>query len=201
MLRSALFEKVIREGLESPNRLFERILREAEDAKEEAEEAEEEEWEGKDVTSDTQGKIIIRETEKDKQKDNIQLKKSLYKIVVMKIRNKKWTFAIVNSCDPPLKVQIKRSGIDHWYHDSHDRNQILCIKALPLMIQNLVSVNKTKNDDPNKQGVNFFYKGICNGVIINEEEFTITLEIEEEIKKDPKFYCLYVNGISLKKID
>ena len=84
------------------NVLFEYILREAN---------------SEEAVSILEGKIVIIETDLDKQKDDKTLKDFYRKDAIQKIKDKIWNFVSVEN-NPELIIQIVPRGIREWYHDT-----------------------------------------------------------------------------------
>jgi len=190
MFYNELFESAIREAREAHSiQLFEWVLREA-NLRE-------------NVTLDDQENIVILETEEDKQKNDVDLKNFYREYAFQQIKNKNWDFVTVEN-NSSLKIQIVKSGIKEWYNKTTDRRQILCIQALPLMIQKMINIKTEKNDpSKRKRNVEFFLKGECPNISITvdnqEGKYTAHLTIIRRYSEEHRFYCLYLGGLELTK--
>jgi len=158
----------------------------------------------KEMVNVESGRIYISEIEETKAITDIKVLKDYYeKYALQRLNSRRWKNIVVENTDPPLEIEIKRSSIDHWYHDANIRKEIIAIQGLPYFIQKMEKITPELNNDPNKKRVEYLYKGECPNVMIEDNTHiytthTIKLTIIKRFNEEHRSYNFYVNNLSIK---
>lgn len=157
-----------------------------------------------EAVSISNGVITIVETEEDKLKDDRTLKDFYFNYAIQKIKNNEWNSVQVKNT-PNLNILIVPKGIKKWYNSTTDRRQIICIQALPFMLQNMINIKSEQNDETKgKRKVEIVLKGECPNIniTVNNQKgnYAAHITIIKRFKQDHHFYSFYLGGLNLKKI-